>query len=346
MCVQWNPNPDMPLLVIAAGTRVVLAIALPEDQRSEELKAVLESYQADAKARREQELLEEEGDKPKKPVKAKWVAHSLPLKASAEDAKWDEVEARNKSDDSEDEKQKEEEEEEEEENPLVDGLLAEGHVLCVETQRTVKMVTWHAKGDYFSSCDSSGTSSSVLIHRLSHQQSQAPFTKTKGEVQHVLFHPTKPMFFVTTKQNVRVYNLVKQELVKKLLFGGKWISSVSLHSNGDHLICGSFDCKVSWFDLDLSVKPFKTVKYHKMAVRSVGFHPRYPLFASGSDEGKLHVFHGRVYNDLVTNPLIVPVKIIDGHQPVKGIGVMSVVWHPQQPWLFSAGADRLIHMYT
>ncbi len=208
------------------------------------------------------------------------------------------------------------------------------------------MVTWHAKGDYFSSCDSAATGSSVLIHRLSQQQSQAPLSKTKGDVQGVLFHPTKPFFFVSTKQNIRVYNLVKSELVKKLLFGGKWISSLALHPSGDHLICGSFDCKVSWFDLDLSSKPYNTVKYHKMAVRSVAFHQRYPLFASGSDEGKLHVFHGRVYNDLVTNALIVPVKIIDAHEPHGGVGVLGVTWHPQQPWLFSAGADKEIHMFT
>ena len=30
---------------------------------------------------------------------------------------------------------------------------------------------------------------------------------------------------------------------------------------GDHVIVGSYDCKLSWFDLDLSTKPFKTLRY-------------------------------------------------------------------------------------
>lgn len=32
-------------------------------------------------------------------------------------------------------------------------------------------------------------------------------------------------------------------------------------SAGDHVICGSYDCKLSWFDLDLSTKPYKMLRY-------------------------------------------------------------------------------------
>ena len=56
------------------------------------------------------------------------------------------------------------------------------------------------------------------------------------------------------------------------------------------------------------MKPFKTLRYHKKAIRSVEFHDKYPLFCSGSDDGSIIVSHGRVYNDLSTEPLIVPVK--------------------------------------
>ena len=29
---------------------------------------------------------------------------------------------------------------------------------------------------------------------------------------------------------------------------------------GDNLIVGSYDCRLSWFDLDLSTKPYKTLR--------------------------------------------------------------------------------------
>ena len=30
---------------------------------------------------------------------------------------------------------------------------------------------------------------------------------------------------------------------------------------GDHVLVGSYDRKLSWFDLDLSNKPYQTLKY-------------------------------------------------------------------------------------
>lgn len=36
-------------------------------------------------------------------------------------------------------------------------------------------------------------------------------------------------------------------------------------------------------------------RHHKKALRAVAFHPRYPLFASGSDDGSVIVCHGMVY---------------------------------------------------
>jgi ribosome biogenesis protein ERB1 len=57
-----------------------------------------------------------------------------------------------------------------------------------------------------------------------------------------------------------VYDLVRQELVKKLLPGVKWLSSLSLHPSGDHLLTGSYDKRLCWFDLDLSAKPYKTLR--------------------------------------------------------------------------------------
>lgn len=51
-------------------------------------------------------------------------------------------------------------------------------------------------------------------------------------------------------------------LVKKLISGCKWISCIDVHPSGDHLIVGSYDRRVAWFDLDLASTPYKTLKYH------------------------------------------------------------------------------------
>jgi ribosome biogenesis protein ERB1 len=120
---------------------------------------------------------------------------------------------------------------------------------------------------------------------------------------------------------------------------------MDVHSSGDHLIVGSLDRRLVWFDLDLSSTPYKTLKYHEKALRCVGFHSRYPLMASASDDGTVHVFHSMVYSDLMRNPLIVPVKILKEHNRGDKVGVLSFAFHPTQPWLFSAGADGKIYLY-
>jgi WD40 repeat protein len=75
--------------------------------------------------------------------------------------------------------------------------------------------------------------------------------------------------------------------------------------------------------LDLSSRPYRTLRYHAQAIRSVAFHPRYPLFASFSDDDTIQIFHGMVYNDLMQNSLIVPVKILRGHGVVNSLGMPS-----------------------
>ena len=70
---------------------------------------------------------------------------------------------------------------------------------------------------------------------------QVPFSKSKGLVQCVLFHPIRPMLFVATQQNVRVYDLVKQDLVKKLITGAKWISSIAIHPGNQQQPSSIFD---------------------------------------------------------------------------------------------------------
>ena len=220
-----------------------------------------------------------------------------------------------------------------------------GPVCALQVNKQVASLRWQAKGDYFVSVSPKSGTAAVLIHQLSKGNTQQPFSKVKGETQHACFHPNKPFLYVASQQHVRIYHLVKQTMAKRLVSGCRWISSLDVHPSGDHLIVGSLDRRVIWFDLDLSSTPYKTLKYHERAVRSCRFHGRYPLMASSSDDGSVHVFHSMVYNDLMRNPLIVPVKILKGHTITNKFGVLTSSFHPTQPWLFTGGADGKIFLY-
>jgi WD40 repeat protein len=87
---------------------------------------------------------------------------------------------------------------------------------------------------------------------------------------------------------------------------------LDVHPSGDHVISGSYDKIVNWFDLDLSSSPYKALRYHKNSVRQTSFHGRYPLMATCSDDGNIHIFHAMVYSDLLRNPLVVPLTILRG----------------------------------
>lgn len=97
-------------------------------------------------------------------------------------------------------------------------------------------MAWHAKGDYLASVMPDHSSHlQVFIHQVSRRRSQNPFRKNKGLVQCVSFHPIRPYFFVATQRSVRIYNLVKQEMTKKLQANSKWISSMAVHPGGNDI---------------------------------------------------------------------------------------------------------------
>eukprot|EP00003_Mantamonas_plastica_P021156 TRINITY_DN341_c0_g1_i5.p1 TRINITY_DN341_c0_g1~~TRINITY_DN341_c0_g1_i5.p1 ORF type:complete len:980 (+),score=299.00 TRINITY_DN341_c0_g1_i5:4365-7304(+) len=332
-CVKWNPNPNVFVLAVAVGQRVVLCNALVGSaEQNKTTDAFILGQTGDSK----QEGEEGEGEK-------------------------DEGDNDDNDDDEEEEEEPDLIEQEEEEHgkekkkvPVVWKVLQiprskrrdTGKRIVLQHNKIVMDIAWHKRGDYFSTTAPKAQSTAVIVHQLSKRDSQNPFSKSLGLVQQTLFHPSKPIFFVATQHYVRVYNLVKQELVRKLMTGVKYVSSMHLHPGGDNIIVGSYDKRLVWFDLDLSSKPYRTLRYHSKAIRAVQFHPRYPLFASSSDDCKVHIFHGRVYNDLSMNPLIVPLKILRGHQEVSHVGVLDLEWHPTQPWIVTAGADGEINLYV
>lgn len=240
--------------------------------------------------------------------------------------------------------------------------LAESGVCAVIPLRyAVKSISWHRRGDYFVTvCPGSSTPASVAIsiHTLSKHLTQFPFRrriKGGGPPQTAHFHPSKPVLFVANQRTIRAYDLSRQLLVKIVQPGARWISSFDLHpssssasgSAGDNLIVGSYDRRLLWHDLDLSSRPYKTLRYHRKAIRSVKFHPstRYPLFADASDDGSLQIFHGSVTSDMLSNASIVPLKVLKGHKVTGELGVLDVDWHPREAWCVSAGADGTCRLW-
>jgi ribosome biogenesis protein ERB1 len=43
--------------------------------------------------------------------------------------------------------------------------------------------------------------------------------------------------------------------------------------------------------------------------------------------------------------MIVPLKVLRGHGVIGETGVLSVAFHPKQPWVFTAGADNIINLF-
>jgi ribosome biogenesis protein ERB1 len=237
----------------------------------------------------------------------------------------------------------------------------QGVAVVIRLGHSAKTLSFHSAGNHFVTVCPATTvpaSQAIAIHTITKHQTQLPFRKRLkggGSPQVAHFHPTKPILFVANQRVIRAYDLSKQSLLKIIQPGARWISSFDVHptssstAGSDNLIVGSYDRRLLWMDLDLSPRPYKTLRFHEKAIRSVCFHPatnRYPLFADGSDDGSIQVFHGQVTSDMMSNAQIVPLKVLRGHKVAGGLGVMDLDWHPQHPWLVSAGGDGTCRLWV
>lgn len=75
-------------------------------------------------------------------------------------------------------------------------------------------------------------SRAILIHQVSKKLTQKIPFKLHGLPVSSVFHPTRSIFFISTKKNVRVYDLLKQKLIKKLETGLREVSSIAIHPAG------------------------------------------------------------------------------------------------------------------
>ena len=110
-----------------------------------------------------------------------------------------------------------------------------------------------------------------MVHQLSKCTSAALFRKV-DKVQSLGFHPTKPFIFFATMTHMRIYSLASPvQMKKKFRSSAKQMSCLAVHPSGDHIVTGTCDMRVCWFDLDGADRPYKTFQYHDKIVRQVAF---------------------------------------------------------------------------
>lgn len=114
-----------------------------------------------------------------------------------------------------------------------------------------------------------------------------------------------------------------------------------IHHSGDHVIIPCEDCKLQWYDYDTGEIPYKTYKFHKRAIISVDSSRKYPLMATSSYDGDIHLFHAGVSSDMMSVPTVIPIKILKGTGGVPTI----VKFYPRQPWL-AAVVGREVLLYV
>ena len=104
-------------------------------------------------------------------------------------------------------------------------LGKQGVRISLKHQAVVKALAWHPRGHYLAAVAPSTTTPNgqCLIHSIAMQKSMKPFKALKGLLQAVQFHPTKPILFLASQKNVRVFDLKEQKMIKQLVSGAQWI---------------------------------------------------------------------------------------------------------------------------
>lgn len=92
-------------------------------------------------------------------------------------------------------------------------------------------------------------SRAISIHQLSKKMTQRIPFKLHGLPVSTAFHPSRSVFFISTKMTVRVYDLLKHELIKKLETGLRDVSSIAIHPGGVLPVSCSFPFAVLPFVL-------------------------------------------------------------------------------------------------
>ena len=208
--------------------------------------------------------------------------------------------------------------------------------------------SWHHKGDFFALLSKNELGKSQIhIFSLSNLQNYTPISKNKGDIRAISFHPSKPQFYVCSDSNVLIYDLKQQELVRKFVSNLYPINLITLHPLGADFVCGGLAGKVAWFQSDLSEKPYLQMdQYHETKIKALTFSNNYNLLCSASKEGKILLYYSKVYDDLIHDPLIVPLTTLSSFYGVEMKEVNGAVFHPVYPWLLTAGSNKKISVWS
>ncbi|VUZ40563.1 unnamed protein product [Hymenolepis diminuta] len=233
--------------------------------------------------------------------------------------------------------------------------------VSIELHQECIDLSWHPKGDYLLSLSISPLFSEarsravnrVLLHRLSRMASQAPFAAATGGVsgsvaeewRGAAFHPGgKPILYVASTRLIHRFDLVEQkELPRlKLDISDDYIVSLAVHPTGDHVITGTSDSRFVWFDADMGNVPFKKLSLNHGTVHKVDVHLRRPLASVALDDGSLCIVHGKVSDDMLSKPQIIPVQIIrTGFHHTY-----SCAFHNRLPHIYAGGECGTIRQFV
>ena len=130
-------------------------------------------------------------------------------------------------------------------------------------------------------------------------------------------------------------------VIKKCISNLNTINKIDLHKNGANLIAGDKSGKIAWFQLELSTKPFKLMDYHQDEIKAIDYNDYFPLFLSCSRNGKLLIYYGKVNDEELKDPLIVPLKVLKTNNANGNNLFTCACFHPNQIWIFIGGDGKI-----
>lgn len=179
----------------------------------------------------------------------------------------------------------------------------------------------------------------IKVLNLAKMTSTTITLRTKTRIERVAFNPRLPQMLVMTRIYLYVYDLKKQERVKRLITGSQTLSCLATHPTGTHLLLGSGDHMLYWYDLEWKDLPYRKMKVHAGAVNACRFSAHFKLFASAGDDGAVVVQYARVDEVGFDSPLICPLKTLRGHKVVRNTGVTDLQFVGPTHWIVSVGYD-------